>query len=163
MQPDELERFKAFIEDSGGLLKDSTNIFELVRFKAGKETCLIYVNKHGHITSYNNDLAMKAHEAFKQKRPFKLVDRKRRRASEWKKTLAFRDGQDCWYCGLHFELEDLTVEHLLSARHGGSNNRNNLVLACEKCNLEAGSQSIAKKVELREKKRSQINVKNNHM
>lgn len=48
----------------------------------------------------------------------------------------------CEYCGLHQNqspLAALHVEHILPRKHGGSDDLNNLALACIDCNLHKGS------------------------
>jgi hypothetical protein len=48
----------------------------------------------------------------------------------------------CEYCGLHQDqspLATLHVEHILPHKHGGSDDLDNLVLACIDCNLHTGS------------------------
>jgi hypothetical protein len=48
----------------------------------------------------------------------------------------------CEYCGLHQDqspLASLHVEHILPRKHGGSDDVDNLALACIDCNLHKGS------------------------
>lgn len=61
-----------------------------------------------------------------------------------------RDGGICFYCGVHLTEAEASLEHLLSKIHGGSNNKENLAIACKSCNLEAGSKSVVKKVKFRD-------------
>lgn len=163
MQKDELEKFKQYLNDSGAIIIPSTNPFELVRFKTlngqNKYTkSIIYINKFGTITSYSSDTAYEAHRKFQEGKPFKAVDRRRNQLTAVKRNLAIRDGKECWFCGVELEKDQLTVEHLLSFSHGGSDNLNNLVLACKPCNKEVGNGSVAQKVLFRERKRSEVNV-----
>jgi 5-methylcytosine-specific restriction endonuclease McrA len=44
------------------------------------------------------------------------------------------------------------VEHLLSFKHGGTDNINNLALACKDCNLAVGHKSIPEKIRYRDLK-----------
>ncbi|MFM9062115.1 MAG: HNH endonuclease [Pirellula sp.] len=47
----------------------------------------------------------------------------------------------CEYCGLHQSqspLATLHIEHIIPKKHGGSNNFDNLALACIDCNLRKG-------------------------
>jgi hypothetical protein len=53
-----------------------------------------------------------------------------------------RAGFRCEYCGLHQDqspLAALHVEHILPRKHGGSDDLDNLALACIDCNLHKGS------------------------
>lgn len=48
-------------------------------------------------------------------------------------ALMRRDGAKCRMCGA---TNDLTVDHILRVRHGGTNDINNLQILCRKCNEE---------------------------
>lgn len=53
-----------------------------------------------------------------------------------------RAGNRCEYCQLHQEdspLARLHVEHIIPKAHGGSDDLDNLALACIDCNLHKGS------------------------
>jgi hypothetical protein len=51
-----------------------------------------------------------------------------------------RAGDRCEYCGLRQEHCALThhVEHIVAKQHGGSDDADNLALACQRCNLHKG-------------------------
>lgn len=51
-----------------------------------------------------------------------------------------RAGDRCEYCFLRQEHSDLThhVEHIVAKQHGGSDDPENLALACQRCNLHKG-------------------------
>ncbi|MCF6293034.1 MAG: HNH endonuclease [Robiginitomaculum sp.] len=46
-----------------------------------------------------------------------------------------RDGFTCVYCG---SKDDLTFDHLIPRRHGGTTHWENIVSACSPCNLKKG-------------------------
>ena len=49
------------------------------------------------------------------------------------------DGRvQCYYCGRHFEIAEVHIEHKLPVAKGGTNRRSNLALACGGCNLRKG-------------------------
>jgi hypothetical protein len=53
-----------------------------------------------------------------------------------------RAGYRCEYCGLHEDqspLAALHIEHVLPRKHGGTDDLDNLALACIDCNLHKGS------------------------
>ena len=53
-----------------------------------------------------------------------------------------RAGNYCEYCQLHQDdspLATLHIEHITPKKHGGSDDINNLALACIDCNLHKGS------------------------
>lgn len=64
-----------------------------------------------------------------------------------------RDGADCFFCGLPLN-DDITIEHLLSIVHGGTDRIENKALAHGLCNKEADILSVAGKVALRDSKRA---------
>ena len=45
----------------------------------------------------------------------------------------------CFWCGDHFSLEELTLDHLDPISKGGSNSLENLRLACLPCNHSRGN------------------------
>ncbi len=52
-----------------------------------------------------------------------------------------RAGDRCEYCRLHQEHSGLKhhVEHITAKQHGGSDDAENLALACHRCNLHKGT------------------------
>lgn len=50
-----------------------------------------------------------------------------------------RDGFKCMYCGAHPPKALLHVDHIKPVAEGGSNDEDNLVTACESCNLGKGA------------------------
>jgi hypothetical protein len=53
-----------------------------------------------------------------------------------------RAGRRCEYCGFHQDqspLAALHIEHIIPKKHGGTDNPDNLALACIDCNLHKGS------------------------
>ena len=62
-----------------------------------------------------------------------------------KRQVRHRAGERCEYCGLHQEnspLAALQIEHINPRKHGGTDDLDNLALACIDCNL-AKSSNIA--------------------
>jgi hypothetical protein len=51
-----------------------------------------------------------------------------------------RAGERCEYCHLRQEHSQLThhIEHIIAKQHGGSDDVDNLALACHRCNLHKG-------------------------
>ncbi|MBT3361271.1 MAG: HNH endonuclease [Rhodospirillales bacterium] len=50
-----------------------------------------------------------------------------------------RDGFSCQYCGYSFAAERLTFDHVIPRSRGGRTLWNNVVAACEPCNLRKGN------------------------
>ena len=65
-----------------------------------------------------------------------------------RKAIYARDGHQCVYCGLFaYSSADtgpclLTLDHLVPRELGGSNEANNLVTACHRCNSARQSKGI---------------------
>ena len=55
-----------------------------------------------------------------------------------KRNIAWRDNNQCQYCGKIYPVEELTVDHILPKSRGGLNTWTNLVCACKKCNQRKG-------------------------
>lgn len=51
-----------------------------------------------------------------------------------KQRLFLKQNGQCKYCEQPFALHELTIDHVLRRRDGGSNKIDNLVLACSPCN-----------------------------
>lgn len=49
-----------------------------------------------------------------------------------------RDRFTCQYCGLHTSTERLTFDHVIPKSRGGETSWDNVVAACEPCNLRKG-------------------------
>lgn len=70
--------------------------------------------------------------------------------------LALRDGNQCFFCEKDpEECGPLTKEHFLARTHGGTDNINNLILACRDCNTEAAALPVTEKMRLRDRKRQE--------
>lgn len=54
-----------------------------------------------------------------------------------------RDGFKCQYCGAHPPSVLLHVDHIKPVAEGGRNDHDNLVTACESCNLGKGARSLS--------------------
>lgn len=50
-----------------------------------------------------------------------------------------RDSFNCQYCGDEFRAEDLTFDHVIPKARGGKTSWENVVAACQHCNLIKGS------------------------
>lgn len=66
------------------------------------------------------------------KMPFKKIELSR-------KNILKRDGFRCQYCG--HKATDLTIDHIIPKSRGGTDNWENLVAACHKCNNRKGNRT----------------------
>lgn len=53
--------------------------------------------------------------------------------------ILIRQEHRCLYCGIVLSLKTATVDHWIPLGRGGTNTDDNVVAACEKCNLEKES------------------------
>lgn len=89
----------------------------------------------------------------KCKRPSRKQIRRSRRA------LLARDGNRCWICSKELKIShDQTIDHVLQLKYGGTNDLNNLKLACRWCNesREWTVKTALKMVSLTPEKRRKI-------
>lgn len=150
-------KFKKFLANCGGQLLHETNEYEVIRVQTDRGVQILYKKQSGLLT-WPTEL-VSAYMAYKSGGKVKWRAAKRRKVNRKRgpvlvQTLAKRDGDICWFCGKGLPHDKATIEHLLNVSNGGNNHINNLVLAHEKCNQQARNMSIAEKVLLRERLRS---------
>ncbi|MBT1073501.1 HNH endonuclease [Pelotalea chapellei] len=57
--------------------------------------------------------------------------RELRRSRWWQNRLALGE---CHWCGGRFQVEELTMDHVIPLSRGGKASRNNVVPSCKECN-----------------------------
>lgn len=147
----EIPKFKSWLVSQGAEILPQTNEFEVIRFRCRIGTGVVYRNSKGK-HSVSGPLVSDAYDAYKScsKWVGKGKPTKRLQGSKKKRELLDRDGDQCFYCG--FPLgSDITLEHLVAVNQGGPDRIENMVLAHERCNQEAGNLSVMDKVRLRER------------
>ena len=70
-----------------------------------------------------------------------------------------RDGRKCVYCGKGGKRTKMTLDHVVPRANGGPDRYDNLVVACEACNLKKGNQSLEQFLKRRPKKLAEIQAK----
>lgn len=147
-----LRPFKSWLVDHGAELLQTTNEWELVRFKSSAGIAIIYKKKNGFLTY--TSLAREAMIAFLAGKPWTGTQKYNRRVLPVKaRTVLERDGEECFYCG--GEIGDsFSIEHLVSICHGGPNHVSNLFPAHIECNRKAGNRSAPEKIRLRDEMRA---------
>lgn len=72
------------------------------------------------------------------------ADKPKRRAISKKTRFEVfkRDGFACQYCGAHPPGVILHIDHIMAVAAGGTNSIDNLVTACEPCNLGKGARNL---------------------
>lgn len=143
-------KFRNWLEKMGAVILPPTNQWEIVRFKTQNGVSVVYQNARGRLTFTGE--SEEAYNRFSTGKNWKAVDRKRRALRALKVRIAARDGKKCFFCWAVLGFDDLTIEHLLSFSHGGTDNINNLCLACEPCNKDLGNLPVVKKILYRSKK-----------
>lgn len=146
-----LTKYKAYIEKRGAVVLDSLSPLELVRFTIYGELNIIFKNKDEY--EFVGNEAERSFRFWNKNLNWTPPNRKRQQLTSRKLKIANRDGMMCFFCAEpHNDTKHLTIEHLLSFKHGGTDNINNLALACDTCNREAGTKSLAEKIRLRDHK-----------
>jgi 5-methylcytosine-specific restriction endonuclease McrA len=72
----------------------------------------------------------------------RMVRRPRPRVKLSKREVFRRDGHTCQYCGQR--TQQLTIDHVVPRRHGGSHTWSNVVAACAPCNRRKGGKVPSK-------------------
>ena len=58
-----------------------------------------------------------------------------------RRNIYARDQHRCQYCGCHFPIRELTIDHIVPRVQGGGNSWDNLVCACVTCNTRKGGRT----------------------
>lgn len=144
-----LPGFLEFLAARGAEVLQPTNEWEVVRFRAGGTTAVVYTNKTGSLRAQG--VALEALNAFASNGSWHAgIATKRRNRSNHIDTLLSRDGDRCFLCRKPLG-DDITVEHLVPLAQGGPNRHANLALAHSACNLRMGHLSLMEKIALRDK------------
>lgn len=62
--------------------------------------------------------------------------------NRWKKEIHKRDNYTCFYCGDKFDIDELHLDHIFPKSRGGKDKKDNLITACEQCNLIKGNLTV---------------------
>lgn len=147
---DELVLFRAWLTEHGAEVLEPTNEYELVRFRSDKGTSILYRNAAGSRTPTGQ--MHEALTAFRAGQVIRFAAKSARKVQgdPVRRAIVARDGDACFYHGGSIADDDVTVEHLVSATHGGPNHIANKFLSCRPCNSRAGHLSAPEKIRLRE-------------
>lgn len=127
------------------IIENSNNPYEVIRFIANSDTCVIYEGKKG--LKGNNDLANKIIDGFYNNELIKLDKEKREPLKrKFYNKIIERDGNLCFYTNKELSLENASIEHLIPLSKGGKNNLDNLVLCLKEENLKMGDTSLVEKI-----------------
>ena len=148
-----LEAFKEWLTARGAEVMAPTNEFELVRFKSGKDTLVIYTNGRKSKITGNNPIALKVLHSFEHNLPWRApkISVRDKASRGIHDTIIERDGDECIFCAMPFTQDNpATIEHMLAVIHGQGtglvNHIANKARAHRQCNEMAGHLSVAEKV-----------------
>ena len=64
---------------------------------------------------------------------------KRSKKSRKRRAALFKRTNCCYWCGVILTLDSSTLDHVIPLSRGGLDGLNNIVLACEPCNIKRGN------------------------
>ncbi len=142
------DSFRNWLAANGAEVLEPTSEWELVRFKAGGDTGVIYTKQSGAITFTGP--AEKAWTAFKGSQSWRAAPATKRtkKSSPVLQAIRVRDGGNCFFCLQPVSVEDESEEHLVSITAGGPQHISNKFLAHRICNAKAGHLSAPEKIAL---------------
>ena len=144
-----LPKFSEWLLNAGAEIMAPTNVWEVLRFKHGDKTSVIYVNAQG---QYNFNACDKGPlNCFLEGRAWSAGNKTKRKPAQSRdvRALLLRDGDKCFLCGFPLE-DDATIEHLVPLSSGGPNHLSNYALAHSRCNELLGSKPLMEKIRLRD-------------
>lgn len=145
------DNFRQWLTARGAEVLEPTSEWELMRFRAGDETSVIYRNKSEQVNFTGGSL--EAWEAYRNNMKWRAAPKTTRKRRTRKTrtpiiiSLFKRDGNLCFFCQKELG-HDFTREHLVSITHGGPDNTYNMVLAHSQCNNDVGHLSAAEKIRI---------------
>lgn len=142
------DAFGAWLRAQGADVLAPTNEYEVARFRANGAVHVVYRKKNGSVT--HGEFGGRCIEAFKrgQNMAMGFTANRRSLSASVKASLLARDGDACFFCGLQMPPEDMTIEHLVGKSKGGPDHTDNLVLAHEACNQDAGNMPLMEKIKV---------------
>lgn len=155
-----ITKFKTFLKESGAVVLEPTNEYEVIRFRTENGVSIVYRNKRGTLKFTGE--SKQAYEKLMKKTPWTIVPKGLTKKKKTLESLIKRDGSKCFYCGLETTKQNRTIEHILSVSKGGNNDLANLAISCSCCNLKAGDMPIVDKVLLRESTQKKENESHEH-
>ncbi len=145
-----LPKIREWLSKAGAEVLESTNEWELLRFRADGHTCVVYTNKRDRLTM--DTLTTKAMTAYFNGLPWSAHAKvKGKRTSVDELTIRKRDGDDCFFCCEPVPPGEGSIEHLVAVAHKGPNHISNKFLAHALCNARAGNQPATVKITIHDK------------
>jgi len=143
----QLDSLQKWLSANGAEVLTPTNEYEVLRFKAGGITSIVYRKGTGGITLTGQSL--EAITAFFTAKSWRAAEpTKRRNVSPHINTVIKRDGDLCFACGWPVSDGDASIDHLVPITHQGPNHISNFVLMHVSCNQHCGHMSAAEKIKM---------------
>ena len=144
-----LVSFKDWLAKAGAELLASTNEWEVLRFRDGDTTSIVYKNAKGRATFTGT--ALDAWNAYKTGAKWRCAVRRTKREHKNARdrsmvTIRKRDGDLCFFCAQLVAEDEESVEHLVDLTYGGPNHISNKFLAHIDCNNAAVGLSAPEKI-----------------
>jgi 5-methylcytosine-specific restriction endonuclease McrA len=123
------------------LLNQSYEPISVINWK--RAVTLLTLGKIEVVEEYNEDirsmyLVIKAPAVVRLLKSFR---RPRKRVKFNRQNILARDRWKCQFCGQKFPSKELTYDHVLPKSRGGKTIWENIVTACESCNLKKGGKT----------------------
>ena len=145
--PTRVRNFLDWLSANGAQILKKTNPYEIVRFKAGGLTSIIYKNESGKRITFVGQ-AEEAYESFTSAESWRAQPLlKGKRPSVAMQTVRTRDGDLCFFCQKEV-ADDGSLEHLVAVTHNGPEHISNMFLAHKLCNQKAGHLSAPEKIKI---------------
>lgn len=148
----EAAEFKLWLSEHGAEVLEPTNEWELIRFRTGKGTSVIYRKKDLNAGCSIIGEGLTAWREFqKPHSSWRAIPRTKRilgKSAVDCNTLRKRDGHNCFFCNRIVDYSDESVEHLVAITHGGPQHISNKYLAHVECNKAAGHLSAVEKIKI---------------
>lgn len=144
-KPVKFKNFDQYLDAIGADKIETKSCWEIARFRANNEVCVVYEGKRG--ASFSNPLAEKIYKSFLEKKLINIQSEKRQSlAAKFKLKIYERDGNKCFYSNKEMTIEEATIEHLIPLARGGKNNMDNLVLCLKEENLKMADKLLIEKI-----------------
>lgn len=142
-----LPSLQAWLAQNGAEVLRPTNAWEILRFRSGGETAVIYRKKGGSLTF--TGCSEEAVTAFFEGRAWRGNPATNRKStSPAIRTVRDRDGDDCFACGWPVSFDDESIDHLVELTAGGPNHISNYVLMHVVCNQQCAGMSASQKIRM---------------
>jgi hypothetical protein len=149
-----LPGFLSMLKSAGAEVLQTTNEWEVLRFRTGTGVSIVYRNAKGNLNfTGESQAAWNAYSTQASWKPKLPTDTGRRdsrvkKASPVIRTVRERDGDLCFFCRKEVSDTDASLEHLVPLGHGGPSHLSNFFLAHRVCNSRAGHLSAVEKIKL---------------